>query len=210
MLERLKTPSWAGSSRPTWPTSKPGRPPTRERLLAAHPAIAGQLRACLQVMNLADRMVDASGSASAGASPCTLTWIPQWCSPGQSVLTTLGSDSGTLPQVHLRDLPDEPEPLVKPRSAEMPAPNGASLGRYQLQGEIARGGMGAILKGRDVDLGRDLAIKVLLESHQGQPRGRQPVYRGGADRRPACSIPGSCRCTSWERFPSPTAGLTSP
>ena len=51
----------------------------------------------------------------------------------------------------------------------MPERNGASLGRYQLQGEIARGGMGAILKGRDVDLGRDLAIKVLLESHQGNP-----------------------------------------
>ena len=29
--------------------------------------------------------------------------------------------------------------------------------------------MGAILRGRDVDLGRDLAIKVLLESHQGDP-----------------------------------------
>ena len=51
----------------------------------------------------------------------------------------------------------------------MPAQNEASLGRYQLQGEIARGGMGAILKGRDVDLGRDLALKVLLESHQGNP-----------------------------------------
>ena len=51
----------------------------------------------------------------------------------------------------------------------MPVQNGASLGRYQLQGEIARGGMGAILKGRDVDLGRDLALKVLLESHQGNP-----------------------------------------
>ena len=51
----------------------------------------------------------------------------------------------------------------------MPARNGANLGRYQLQGEIARGGMGAILKGRDVDLGRELALKVLLESHQGNP-----------------------------------------
>ena len=29
--------------------------------------------------------------------------------------------------------------------------------------------MGAILRGRDVDLGRELAIKVLLESHQGNP-----------------------------------------
>ncbi len=42
-------------------------------------------------------------------------------------------------------------------------------GRYQLQGEIARGGMGAIIKGRDTDLGRDLAIKVLLDSHKDKP-----------------------------------------
>jgi serine/threonine-protein kinase len=41
--------------------------------------------------------------------------------------------------------------------------------RYQLQGEIARGGMGAVLRGRDVDLGRDLAIKVLLEKYVNRP-----------------------------------------
>ena len=86
---------------------------------------------------------------------------------GKSVLATIGS--GPTPHVQLRELPDESDPVIKPRSAEMALHNGASLGRYQLQGEIARGGMGAILKGRDVDLGRDLAIKVLLESHQGNP-----------------------------------------
>jgi serine/threonine protein kinase len=85
----------------------------------------------------------------------------------------------------------------------MPAP--AERGdRYQLFGEIARGGMGAILKGRDPDLGRDLAVKVLLESHQEKPElvrrfveeaqiggqlqhpGIVPVYELGtfADRRP--------------------------
>ena len=61
------------------------------------------------------------------------------------------------------------------------------VGRYQLQGEIARGGMGAILRGRDVDLGRELAIKVLLETHQGDPAGDPPLHRRSADRRPVAA-----------------------
>ena len=56
---------------------------------------------------------------------------------------------------------------------------------YTLHGEIARGGMGAVLKGRDADLGRDLAVKVLLERPPRQPRAGPPVRRGGPDRRPA-------------------------
>ena len=58
--------------------------------------------------------------------------------------------------------------VIQPSSEEMPAP--ARRGdRYQLFGEIARGGMGAVLKGRDLDLGRDLAVKVLLSSHRDTP-----------------------------------------
>ncbi|MEZ6102308.1 MAG: WD40 repeat domain-containing serine/threonine-protein kinase [Pirellulaceae bacterium] len=47
--------------------------------------------------------------------------------------------------------------------------NGVQVGRYVWQDEIARGGMGAIIRGRDTDLGRDLAIKVLLERHKDDP-----------------------------------------
>ncbi len=39
------------------------------------------------------------------------------------------------------------------------------VGRYAVDREIARGGMGAILAARDPDLARDVAIKLLLESH---------------------------------------------
>jgi serine/threonine-protein kinase len=49
------------------------------------------------------------------------------------------------------------------------APVPSRLGRYQLLEEIGRGGMGAVLRGRDPDLGRDLAIKVLLPGNQGNP-----------------------------------------
>ena len=173
------------------------------RLIADHPAIAGQLRLCLRVMNLADRMVGASGSGSGMRQPVSRlasTVLPQ----AQSVLSTLGPGAGSPPHVQLRDVFNESEPIIKPRSDEMPVQDGATIGRFQLQGEIARGGMGAILKGRDVDLGRELAIKVLLEGHQGdtqvvqrfieeaqiggqlQHPGVVPVYEMGAfpDRRP--------------------------
>jgi hypothetical protein len=77
------------------------------------------------------------------------------------VLETLALTNGPLPRVLLRDTDDfsGPGPIVRPSSPEMPD----RAGRLQLFGEIARGGMGAVLKGRDNDLGRDVAIKVLRE-----------------------------------------------
>ncbi len=85
-----------------------------------------------------------------------------------SVLVALGQKLGNLPRVVLREeAAGAADPRLSPRSRKMPAGQGDS--RYQFHGEIARGGMGAVLKGHDTDLGRDLAIKVLLDSHKDKP-----------------------------------------
>ena len=85
-----------------------------------------------------------------------------------SVLRVLGERLDEVPQITLRQgFAEGEDPIVRTNSEEMP--ESRSQGRYELHGEIARGGMGAILHARDRDLGRDLAIKVLLESHANKP-----------------------------------------
>ena len=78
------------------------------------------------------------------------------------------SSLGAMRPVLLQEAEGESAHIVKPKSDAMPTPFEAG-DRYQLSGEIARGGMGAVLRGRDVDLGRDLAVKVLLEKFAHRP-----------------------------------------
>ena len=179
-----------------------GRPADPQKLLAEHPDLADELRAYLHVMQMASRLGSGlgTGQSTDPGTPATESTSP---SRKPSLLTTLDLGPGEPPHVLLREPADEPEPLARPRSTEMP-PDGTGPGRYHLRGEIARGGMGAILRGLDVDLGRELAIKVLLEAHRGNPQitrrfveeaqiggqlqhpGIVPVYDLGtfADRRP--------------------------
>ncbi len=60
-----------------------------------------------------------------------------------------------------------------PDRAESLSHDGAGVprrsSRIELHGPLGRGGMGIVLKGRDGDLGRDLAVKVLLEKYRDQP-----------------------------------------
>lgn len=57
--------------------------------------------------------------------------------------------------------------------SEAPVGPPALIGRYRVAGEIARGGMGAILAARDPVLDRTVAIKVLLDAHQARPGYRE-------------------------------------
>lgn len=125
-----------------------------------------------------------------------------------SVLDSLAASFGPIPRVSLRETDIGLEsPLVTPR-VERPLVPASCEGRLELLGEIAHGGMGAILKGHDASLGRDLAVKVLLDKHMDRPElilrfveeaqiagqlqhpGIVPVYELGTftDRRPFFSM----------------------
>ena len=70
--------------------------------------------------------------------------------------------------------PAQPERTVIPSAGAAGSPaGGGPAGRYELLGEIGRGGVGAVLRGRDRALGRELAVKVLLGEHHHDPEARR-------------------------------------
>ena len=140
-----------------------------------------------------------------GSLPGRWLPVPDGAEGDATVTHAAAVSLGVMPRVLTSAIePDDlPRPVAPPGSPETPtAADGPA--RLHLLGEIARGGMGAVLKGRDVDLGRDLAVKVLLERHRDKPElvrrfveeaqiggqlqhpGIVPVYELGAlaDRRP--------------------------
>jgi tetratricopeptide (TPR) repeat protein len=154
---------------------------------------------CPRCMLLAGMAI---GSGSDGSERSQGTAL--LATPAPNVLDTIGATAGGVPRVLLRDtaVGETPSPIIRPSSGDDPTI------RYRIDGEIARGGMGSILKGRDPDLGRDVAIKVLREDlrengdlvrrfveeaqigGQLQHPGVVPIYELGtfADKRPFFSM----------------------
>jgi len=66
--------------------------------------------------------------------------------------------------------PPTPGPSAAAGPSARPENPRAPDERYELRGEIARGGVGVVFRGRDADLGRDVAVKILLERHLARSR----------------------------------------
>lgn len=86
--------------------------------------------------------------------------------PAPTVLDALQSRVDGPLGVHLESGEPEDRPLrVTDEVRAMRDPRG----RYQIVGEVGRGGVGVVYKGRDQDLGRDVAMKFLKDEFAARP-----------------------------------------
>jgi serine/threonine-protein kinase len=71
---------------------------------------------------------------------------------------------------HSGGLTDSQRGTSAPRAVAAPGRVTGRAGRFEIEGEIARGGMGVVLRARDPDLKRPLVVKILGEQYRGDVR----------------------------------------
>ena len=85
--------------------------------------------------------------------------------PTPSVIARIGEITGSKPKVLLRDDRAGDTPMLQPLGPD----DTQQAGKYVVQGELGRGGVGTVHRGHDQDLGRDVAMKFLHEKYKDEP-----------------------------------------
>jgi serine/threonine-protein kinase len=161
-----------------------GAPADPERLIAAHPELAGLLRACLKVMHLAQGFDDSTGRGPLvyphpKPSPSQSDPDPNRDADTTPVITPPLSSSVLMaiwpgdvlrPTLLLPEPAEDGDPPIDSTHPNALAANpGSAIGRYQFVRVLDRGGMGVVLEVRDAELGRNLALKVLRKRYCNDP-----------------------------------------
>jgi serine/threonine-protein kinase len=119
-----------------------GVQPEPAELLGRHPEFADELKGFMDTRNQLEDIT----APLRGATHTVHTAAPR-CEAPEGVVS---------PPAHEDESPDA---LFEDQPFSYPA------GRYQFLGEVARGGMGVIVKARDTHLDREMAFKFLLNKH---------------------------------------------
>ena len=146
-----------------------GQPCAAEDLFAAFPELASDTEAAVELI-----YTEFVAREQLGQRPDPADWFgrfPRWRDDLEQLFQVHRAAGGGSTKNTCR----EPPPTLAPTALA-----GRRLGHFELLGEAGRGGMGVVYKARQENLGRVVALKVILSGEHGGPQERARFLREAA------------------------------
>ena len=143
---------------------------------------------------LPESEADASGDATESSSTAEIAALapaaenPDAAAPAPEPAPLVAAVAPPAVVPAVVKIANDRHPEVKPKKNRRPLLEG-SFGPYDIEGEIARGGVGAVFKARERDADRQVALKVLLDGEEAGESERER-FRHECETAKALSLPG--------------------